>query len=136
MNWRSPARSILPRGKGRLSREPGAALFQGLRIRLTLWYCGVLGAALVLFGVSLYLWTQYFLLTPIASDARAHALAHEGEWFSGQLYRACPSFGPQCQVGQPLGQASQMPEQVASFDRKGKELSGDDTTWLTSSFLP
>src|SRR5436853_5353735 len=33
--------------KGHSSQEPGAVLFQGLRIRLTLWYCGVLGAALI-----------------------------------------------------------------------------------------
>ena len=50
------------------------AMFQGLRIRLTLWYCGVLGVALILFGVMLYFGTQYFLLTPIASDAAGHAL--------------------------------------------------------------
>jgi len=135
MNWRSPAWSILHRDKGRLSREPGAALFQGLRIRLTLWYCGVLGAALILFGVALYFWTQYFLLTPIASDARAHAMVHESEWLSGQLYRACPSLGPQGQFGQPLGQGFQMPEQVACFDQNGKLLSGEDTTGLPSAFL-
>jgi DNA methylase len=38
-------------------------------MRLTLWYCGMLGMALVLFGVVLYFGTQYFLLTPIETDA-------------------------------------------------------------------
>ena len=65
MNWRSLAWSIRHRGKSRLSREAGAALFQGLRIRLTLWYCGVLGAALVLFGVALLLIAVYVLLWEI-----------------------------------------------------------------------
>ena len=42
----------LPRRSWQRRRsEPGAQLFEGLRIRLTLWYCGVLGAALVLFGI-------------------------------------------------------------------------------------
>ena len=35
------------------TQEPGAGLFQGLRVRLTLWYCGMLGLTLVLFGVVL-----------------------------------------------------------------------------------
>ncbi len=65
MNWRRFSWWPLHRGRGRLSREPGAALFQGLRIRLTLWYCGVLGAALVLFGVILYFGVQFFLLNPV-----------------------------------------------------------------------
>src|SRR5439155_20543239 len=62
MSWRSQVWSKVHRDKGRLSQEAGAAMFQGLRIRLTLWYCGVLGVALVLFGVALYFGTQYFLL--------------------------------------------------------------------------
>ena len=69
MNSRSNSWSRIHRGKGRLSQEAGSAMFQGLRIRLTLWYCGVLGVALLLFGVALYFGTQYFLLTPIESDA-------------------------------------------------------------------
>src|SRR5213593_1936904 len=97
MNWRSLAWSIRHRGKSRLSREAGAALFQGLRIRLTLWYCGVLGAALVLFGVALYFGTQYFLLTPIASDAAMHALVHQNEWYTNSAGQACPALGQQVQ---------------------------------------
>src|SRR5436309_1185183 len=38
----------LHRRRGRLAQEPGAAMFQGLRVSLTLWYCVVLGAAQVL----------------------------------------------------------------------------------------
>ena len=53
----------------RHTQEAGAGLFQGLRVRLTLWYCGMLGLALVLFGVVLYFGAQYFLLTPIETDA-------------------------------------------------------------------
>src|SRR2546425_6122274 len=98
MNGSRSAWWPLHRRDHRQSREPGAALFQGLRIRLTLWYCGVLGAALVLFGVTLYFSTQYFLLNPIESDAAAHARAHVEQWLTNSPYRgACPligSFGP------------------------------------------
>ena len=39
MSWRSQVRSKVHRDKSHLSQEAGAAMFQGLRIRLTLWYC-------------------------------------------------------------------------------------------------
>src|SRR5438045_8110376 len=116
MNWRSLARSIVYRGEGRLSREAGAVLFQGLRIRLTLWYCGVLGAALVLFGVALYLGTQYFLLSPIESDAAGHAQMHVNDWVTFSSDRACPPFGPPGRFGPPpplpFSQRFPMPELV------------------------
>jgi len=123
------------RGKGRLSREAGSAMFQGLRIRLTLWYCGVLGVALLLFGVALYFGTQYFLLTPIESDAAMHAQVHQNEWFTDSAARACPSLGQQGQFGSPPGQGFQRPEQVACFDQNGSLLPGQSTTGLPSAFL-
>jgi signal transduction histidine kinase len=135
MNWRSLSWWPLQRGKGRPSREAGAALFQGLRIRLTLWYCGVLGAALVLFGIALYFGTQYFLLQPIENDATAHAQVHAGDWFTGAFDRACPLTGPQGQYGQPFGQGFQMPELVVCFDQHGNLLPGENTSRLPSAFL-
>ncbi len=124
------------RWKGRLSREAGAALFQGLRVRLTLWYCAVLGVALLLFGVALYFGAQYFLLSPIGSDAAAHAQVHMNEWLSGAVDRACPSFGPQGQFGPPgQNQGFFMPEMVACFDQDGSLLSSEDTTGLPPAFL-
>ena len=135
MNWRSLAWSIRHRGKSRLSREAGAALFQGLRIRLTLWYCGVLGAALVLFGLALYFGTQYFLLRPIESDAAAHAQVHMNEWLSGAIDRACPSFGFPGQFGSPPGQGFQMPELAVCFDQNGSLLPGENTAGLPSAFV-
>jgi signal transduction histidine kinase len=135
MNWRSQAWSIGQRGTGHLSREAGAAMFQGLRIRLTLWYCGVLGVALILFGVALYFGTQYFLLTPIESDAAMHAQVHQNEWFTDSAGRACPSLGQQGQFGSPPGQGFQRPEQVACFDQNGNLLPGQNTTGFPSAFL-
>jgi signal transduction histidine kinase len=83
----------LRRGKGRLTREAGAALFQGLRVRLTLWYCGVLGAALVLFSVILYFGAQYFLINPIETDAEQHAGAHVIQVQTGDP-DACLTYAP------------------------------------------
>ncbi len=132
--------------RGRLSsQEPGAALFQGLRVRLTLWYCGVLGAALILFGMALYVGTQHFLITPVANDAQMHAGAHENEWYTGAINQACPlldqqdPFGPGQGQGQDQGQGPGqgflMPEQVACFDATGSLLPGQDTSQLPAAFL-
>jgi signal transduction histidine kinase len=135
MSWRSQVWSKAQRNKSRQSQEAGAAMFQGLRIRLTLWYCGVLGVALILFGVTLYFGTQYFLLTPIASDAAGHALVHQNEWYTNSASQACPAMGQQGQFGGPFGQGFQRPEQVACFDQYGTLLAGQDTTNLPSAFL-
>jgi signal transduction histidine kinase len=132
MNWRS---LVGYRGKRRLAREAGATLFQGLRIRLTLWYCTVLGIALILFGVALYVGTRYSLLNPIASDAAAHAQVHEQKWLTGSPESGCPFPSPAGQPTQPPGQGFQMPEQIICFDQDGSLLSGEDTTGLSSAFL-
>src|SRR5579859_4958124 len=127
MNWNRPA--WWPRfRRSCLSQEPGAALFQGLRVRLTLWYCGVLGTALILFGVVLYFGTQYFLITPVVDDVQMHVNVHENEWAIGGTDRACPPQGPN-------GQGFQMPELVVCFDQKGNLLPGEDATAIPSVFL-
>ncbi len=106
----------LHRRRGRLAQEPGAAMFQGLRVSLTLWYCVVLGSALVLFGVALYFGVQYSLLTPIENDAAGHARAHVGQWLSESPFRgACPllaPYAPPGQFGAPSGQPFTMNEIV------------------------
>jgi signal transduction histidine kinase len=135
MSLRSQIGSKMHRDKSPLSQEAGAAMFQGLRIRLTLWYCGVLGVALVLFGVALYFGTQYFLLSPIASDAARHALVHQNEWYTNSAAQACPALAQQGQFGSPPGQGFQQPEQVACFDQNGNLLAGQDTTSFPSVFL-
>src|SRR6266550_3504572 len=101
----------LHRGGSFLSREPGAAMFRGLRINLTLWYCGVLAIALVLFGVALYLGTQHYLFDAVESDAQMHARGHIGEWLMSNrpLDRACPSF-------QSVPPPGPMPEMVVCFN--------------------
>ena len=130
------ARSFLHRGRSLLSREPGAALFRGLRINLTLWYCAVLAAALIVFSLVLYLSAQYFLIDPIKNDVVMHAEAHVHQWGSGSPDHACPPFGPSGQFGQPSGQGFGMPEMVICFDQNGSLLANEDTSGLPSAFLP
>ncbi len=139
MNWRKLASVVGYPGRERRTPEAGASLFQGLRIRLTLWYCGVMGAALVLFGFSLYFGTQYYLLTPIMDDAAGHAHAHVQQWLMKTPYSdACPlleSFGPPGQFGPPSGQPFAMSEIVVCYDQNGSLPSNENTTGLPSAFL-
>src|SRR5437764_7503645 len=137
MNWRRPTWWFLHRVKGRFSQEAGAALFQGLRIRLTLWYCGVLGAALVLFSVVLYFGAEYFLINPIKDNAARHADAHVGQLLSSPFpTSACSTFNTRGPFGSPppdLGQS--MTELVACFDQNGNLVRNDSTPYLPSAFL-
>src|SRR5947209_3607673 len=135
MNWRRPAWWFLHGVKGRFSQEAGAALFQGLRIRLTLWYCGVLGAALVLFGIGLYFGVQHFLLAPVDADAYFHAKAHVGQWLSFSPDHACSYYAPSTQFGPPPPAQGNSIELVACFDSNGTLQLEQGTSQLPSAFL-
>jgi signal transduction histidine kinase len=111
-------------------------MFQKLRIRLTLWYCGVLGLALILFGVALYLGTRYFLLSSVTTDAQNHAQAHKHQWLMDSPEHACPLLGGQDQPGPPgQGQGFFVSELVVCFDQNGSLLAGQDTTGLPAVLL-
>ena len=131
MNWNRPA--LWPQfRRSRLSQEPGAALFQGLRVRLTLWYCGVLGAALLLFSAVLYFGAQYLLIRPVQVDVQVHVDAHERNWIGGGPLGACPLLNPH---GQPGPQLQGGPELVLCFDQNGNLLPGESTGGIPTSFL-
>lgn len=134
MNWQQPFRSLRYRLQGGIAREAGASLFQGLRVRLTLWYCGVFFVALVLFGVVLYFGTQYFLLTPVENDTAAHAQVHQSEWANGSINSACPLSNESGLFGPP-GRGFQMPEIVVCFDGQGNLIQGQNTAGLPPAFL-
>ena len=105
----------LHRGRSLLSQESGAVVFRGIRINLTLWYCGVMATALVLFSVALYFSTQQFLIPPIKDDTARHAHAHLTQLLAGSP-TACPSFRPPGQFGPPPGQGFVMSEMIACFE--------------------
>ncbi len=127
----------LHRREGRSSKEPGAALFQGLRIRLTLWYCGVLGTALVLFSVALYLSVQHFLLAPVGADVAMHAYGHVRQWLRISPEHACSPFIPPGRFTPPPGpeQGRPMSEMVACFDQNGSLLPYGNTAQFPPAFL-
>jgi signal transduction histidine kinase len=127
----------LHRRGGRTSKEPGAALFQGLRIRLTLWYCGVLGTALVLFSVALYFSVQHFLLTPVGADAAMHAYGHVGQWLRISPEHACSPFIPPNRFAPPpgSGQEGPMSEMIACFDQNGSLLPYGNIAQYPPAFL-
>lgn len=135
MNWRRPGWSPLHRRIGHHSQEAGATLFWGLRIRLTLWYCGVLGAALILFSIAIYFGAQYFFLQPYKGVAQFHANGHVNFWQSGKLDDACPLFGSSDQPGPPPGQGFIMTEMVVCFDTHGNLLQNENTTILPPAFV-
>src|SRR5579872_5975312 len=50
-----------------------AAMFRHIRLRLTLWYSGVLAGAFLLFGVALYVGVYNALLSPVQSNLAQQA---------------------------------------------------------------
>ncbi|WP_052888051.1 sensor histidine kinase [Thermogemmatispora carboxidivorans] len=108
-------------GRRLLVEEAGASLFRGLRTRLTLWYCGVLGAALILFGVALYFGANYFLLQPLEDSAQQQARQHVAQWLAGYLDRACASPMLDSPFPAPSKQGPVM-EWVVCFNAQGHPL--------------
>ncbi len=136
MKWRTPSWWPLGRGNSRFSQGPEAALFQGLRIRLTLWYCLVLCAALIIFSVILYLGARYFLITPVENTTSAHARDHVFSLMAGSADRACSSFSSQGRFGPPSpDQGTTTYEMVACFDQNGILVQTNDTAQLPPAFL-
>ena len=135
MNWEKLTSWFLYRRQSRRNQEPSAALFQGLRIRLTLWYCGVLGAALILFCVALYIGASYFLLNSPEQDANMNAHIHMGMWTSISPEQACSqdSFPGSNGPDGPGDPNFHMPDLLACYNQNGNLLSSTST--LPSAFL-
>jgi len=75
--------ALLPpvwRSRHRTAAEPGAPLFARLRRNLTLWYSGVLGGMLLLFGLVLYLSVHQMLLGPVNADLMNSAHQFKQFW--------------------------------------------------------
>ena len=119
--------------RDRQPQEPSAALFQGLRIRLTLWYCGVLGTALVLFCVVLYLVAQYVLLNPIENGTAGDAHRQANQWSANTAGQMCVPDGPPPGFGSPMD--NQQQHMLACFDHNGTLLRDANTASLPSAFL-
>ena len=122
--------------QSRRSQEPSAALFQGLRINLTLWYCGILGAALVFFCVVLYIGTSILLLGPVQRSADENAHRHLSLWANVSQTSACSTnFQGPGGPGGPGNSDSHMLEMIACYNQNGTLLKNDTTSQLSSVFL-
>lgn len=116
------------------AQEPGELLFRQLRHRLTFWYCGVLGAALILFGVVLYIVTSYALLGPLESSALMRAQGQAQSWSHGTHDEACMMNYNNPYLPHPDEGFAQT-EVTLCFNRDGSILTGEDTTGLPSILL-
>src|SRR3989442_1268764 len=120
----------------RHSSEPGAALFRGLRLSLTLWYSAVLGAALILFSLALYFGAQYFLLASVEANLASRAQLRLIQWQRFSPHRACSSFVPPGPFPtSPPAPGQLAPYIMACFDQNGTLLQWDETAQLPPAFL-
>lgn len=56
------------------------ALFRRIRWRLTMWYCAILAATLLILGIALYGEVRTNLLSPVDSSLRSAAQSRAGAW--------------------------------------------------------
>lgn len=117
----------------RQSREPGAALFSGLRLRLTLWYSSVLAIALIFFGVTLYLGVQQLLLSPITDDLTSHAQMGAQGWLAISPDHSCSMPSPRPGVVPDI--VPHDPILIACFDQNANLLQEENTSQLPTAFL-
>ena len=114
----------------RFRREPGAALFLGLRLRLTLWYTGILATALVLFCCLLYFGVQHLLFYSVQNDLLAHM--HERIDQCNMLINDQDGSSPDSSdTGQPSSLNNVL---LACFDTHGQLLSSASSS-TPSAFL-
>lgn len=73
-------------------RDPATALFRGLRLRLTLWYSGVLTVSLLLAGIGLYFGVERLVLRPITQDVNRQVAQMARDW-AREGHPPCPLPG-------------------------------------------
>jgi len=73
-------------------RDPSAALFRGLRLRLTLWYSGVLAISLLLAGIGLYFGVERLVVRPITQDVDRQVAQMARDW-AREGHPPCPLSG-------------------------------------------
>lgn len=112
------------------SAEPGAAMFARVRLRLTLWYTGVLAAALLLFSIGLYIGVQYLLYQPVRNDLAARTGGFSDAW---QHFNGPSCTSPPFRDGPPPGSFN-TPFLISCYDQHGTLIPDQNTQNLPSSF--
>jgi signal transduction histidine kinase len=103
------------------SREPGARMFQGVRLRLTLWYCSVLAAALVLFSVALYVGVKQVLLNSTRDYLTTQEHARFEQWEHSGIF--------------PCSTSTTMPRGGFPYERDQTRLpGGPDSSLMIACF--
>ncbi|GAC1331607.1 MAG: hypothetical protein NVSMB22_23650 [Chloroflexota bacterium] len=77
----------MPFRQSSATAQDSMQMFQGIRIRLTLWYSGVLALALLVFGVTVYFGVRQALLGPLERKLHTDAQALVEAW---QTYPSIP----------------------------------------------
>jgi signal transduction histidine kinase len=120
--------------------EPGAALFRGLRLKLTLWYSGVLALALFACGMVVYYGLRDLTLSPVRTSLESLANFGVREWLR--------TGSPRC--GEPAGRPAPprprgpVPFYMACLDPEGEiigviggspQSGGVPSAFLTTSLI-
>src|SRR5262245_15223421 len=124
-------------GRQSLAAEPGAALFAGVRLRLTLWYIGVLAVVLLVAGTVLYLGVRRALLHNVDQTLAATArLTTEPRPGSGQQggqpggppggTNGCPFRGPTPPGARPIA--------IACYGQDGTLIAESDAAVTIPNF--
>jgi signal transduction histidine kinase len=125
-------------GRRLSSREPGARMFQGVRLRLTLWYCSVLAAALILFGVALYFGVQQVLLRSTQDYLTSQEHGRFEQW---QHNGVSPCSAPTPGAGLPYDHDQARPQDpdnsimVACFDQNNTLIGDSSGGQYPAAFL-
>jgi signal transduction histidine kinase len=107
--------------------------FRGIRLRLTLWYGGVLCAALLLFGIALYTGMQHALLSPIDESLQVGTQPLVQRW---QVFPQDPCDGPAFDFQQsPLWVCYDTKGNVIRESQLAHLIPGWDSPSLVSSAL-
>lgn len=120
--------------------QAGKHLFRQVRVRMTLWYGGVLTIALLLFGVALFFSVQQNLLQPVLSEMKAQTTQVEQQWLR-QTPQSCPLISTGNTPDRPFsvpepppdGNRFRAPFYFACYDSTGVILSLDPRTTGTGS---
>jgi signal transduction histidine kinase len=110
--------SLFPRTR---AAEPGAALFSGLRRRLTAWYSAVLAVALLACGLVLYFGLQDLTLSPVDAQLRAQAEFTSQEWIRTPP-RVCGDGGGNRSPPPNVRRPFPLPVYIACVDTQGNLL--------------
>jgi signal transduction histidine kinase len=113
------------------SVEPSSEMFASIRLRLTLWYTGVLAAILIVAGALLFFGVQAVLLAPVNYGLQRFAEGYVRHWQSTGLP---PDSCPSPSNGLPSVVLRPGLVFVACYDAHGRYIGGNPLASYTPEF--